>query len=95
MLKYSSFRSTMKYEIAPETQIIQKKKLLFFSPSIRMSGNKKKIGDKKFKKYSSRQMTFMLTKYQFPKKNHMAQISQLTISLDILISLEMLLDHYV
>ena len=38
-------------------------------------------------------MTLMLKKNQFQKKNHMAQISKLYISLDI--TMMMLLDHYV
>ena len=45
MLKYSSFRSTIKYVI---TQIIIKK--TFFSSSIRMSGKSIKFDDKKSKK---------------------------------------------
>ena len=92
MLKYSSFRSTIKYMI---TQIMIKK--TFFSSSIRMSGKSIKFDDKKSKKELiskknkdySRYMKFMLTKYQFQKKNHMVQINQLNISLDIM----MLLDH--
>ena len=65
MLKYSSFRSTIKYMI---TQIIIK---TFFSSSIRMSGKSIKFDDKKSKKELiskktkdySRYMKFMLTKY--------------------------------
>ena len=65
-----------------------------------MSGKSVNFGDKKnqkkyflqkIRKYL-RQMILMLTKYQFQKKNHMAKISQLNISLNIMM---MLLDHYV
>ena len=38
-------------------------------------------------------MTLIMKKNQFQKKNHMAQISKLYISLDI--TMMMLLDHYV
>ena len=84
MLKYVSFRSPL------DTQI----NFTFFSPSIRMSGKKKKtkkVISTKAKKYS-RQMELMLTKYQFQKKNHMVQISQLNILLDTMM---MILDYYV
>ena len=52
MLKYSSFRSTIKYIITPCTPklLLKKKKKLFFSSSIRMSGKKVNFGDKKIKK---------------------------------------------
>ena len=53
---------------------------------------KKKVNFTKTKKYF-RQMTLMLIKYQFLKKNHTVQRMRLYALLDIMIM--MLLDHYV
>ena len=67
---------------------------------IRMSGKNINFDDKKIKKKNFtktkehfRQMTLMLIKYQFLKRNHMAQRMHLNPLLDIMIM--MLLDHYV
>ena len=48
MLKNGSFRSTIKYEIPPQTPKLQK--IYFFSPSIRMSGENINLEDKKVEK---------------------------------------------
>ena len=102
MLKYDTFRSAIKYEIAPQIPNYKKKILLvFFLPSIRMSVKNINFEDKKIKKVIStktekysRQMKLMLIKYQFQKQNYMIQISRLNISLNIMMMM-MMLDHYV
>ena len=48
MLKYSSFRPTVKYKITPCTPKLLLEKL-FFSSNIRMSGKNVNFGDKKIK----------------------------------------------
>ena len=100
MLKYDSFRPATKYEITPQTPKLLEKEIYFFSRSIRMSGKNIHLEDKKIKKVIStetkkysRQMKLMLIKYQFQKKNDIVLISQLNISLDIMMM--MLSDHYV
>ena len=50
MLKYGSFRSTIKYEIAPQTPKLIFKKITLFSSSTRMSGKDINFEDKKIKK---------------------------------------------
>ena len=49
MLKYGSFRSTIKYEIAPLAPKLLWKELYFFSPSMKTSGENIKFDDKKVK----------------------------------------------
>ena len=103
MLKYSSFISTIKYEIPPQAPKLLLKNVTFFSPSIKISRKNINLEDKKRKKsyfYKNKkvlkvdgQTTFMLTKYYFQKKNHVLQISQLNISLNIMMM--MLLDLYI
>ena len=50
MLKYYSFRPTVKYEITPCTHKPFKTNFAFFSSSIRISGKNGNFGDKKIKK---------------------------------------------
>ena len=51
MLKYDSFRNTVKYAITPCTpKIIIKKFYFFFPSSMRMSGKNVNFGDKIIKK---------------------------------------------
>ena len=88
MLKYISFKPTIKYVITLQTPklLLKKCTFFFFSSNIKMSRKNtvfdhKKVISTKIKDYS-RQMKWMLTKYQFQKKNHMVQISQLNVSLE-------------
>ena len=57
MLKYDSFRPTVKYAITPCTPKSLLKNLLFFSSSIRMSEKNVDFGDTEIKK-----VTFIKTK---------------------------------
>ena len=50
MLKRDSFRSTIKYEIAPQAAKLLFKKLSYFSTGIRMRGKNINLEDKKIKK---------------------------------------------
>ena len=52
MLKYDSFRSTIKYVIIPQTSKLSKKKSFIFSSSIRMNGKRIIFDDKKSQKSS-------------------------------------------
>ena len=77
------------------------KKITFFPPTLRMRGKKINFEDKEIKKNDFYKNKKIFTrdeigvdiKHQFLKTNHMVQISQLNISLDIMMMMP--LEHYV
>ena len=87
MLKLYSFRPALKYMISTQVpKLLCKKKknyyyyyyYYYFLRSVRMSGKNINVGDKKIKKEiftktkkHLRQMSQILIKYQFEKKNYM------------------------